>query len=406
MDSKEERCVKAIILAAGEGTRLQPFTETIPKPMLPIANKPMLSYIIDAISNIGISEIVIVVGYKKERIMDYFGEGKNKNISISYVNQEKQIGTGHALLQAKKYFSKEFLVIPADNIIDERLLSSIAETKAPALLCVRHQHPSKYGVVETKQNHITKIYEKPTTDKGNLISTGIYKCTDSIKDKVEESVKQGNTELTALINNMAELHEPFTLVSGKGLWNDVVYPWDLLHINERIMQTNTGEKAGTIEQGVRIKGPVSIGKNSILRSGSYIIGPVVIGDGCEIGPFSTISPSSVIGDNVTLGPYSEINNSILMNDVSIQSRCSLNHSVIGEGCSLGSHTIFEAGQAFVQIHDQGSFHQVSNTGSYIGNNTIIGSSVLIKPGTIIGGKTTINGQKTVTGRIKSQSMVA
>lgn len=398
--------MKAIILAAGEGKRLQPFTETIPKPMLPIANKPMLSYIIDAIAHIGISEIVIVVGYKKERIMDYFGEGKNKNISISYVTQEKQIGTGHALLQAKQFFSKEFLVIPADNIIDEALLSSIAETKAPALLCIRHQHPSKYGVVETKQNRVTKIYEKPTTDKGNLISTGIYKCTDAISNQLDESVKQGNTELTTLINRMAELKEPVTPITGKGLWNDVVYPWDILQVNERIMQSNTGEKAGTIEQGVVLKGPVSIGKNSILRSGSYIIGPAVIGDGCEIGPFSMISPSSVIGNNVTLGPYTEINNSIIMNDVSIQSRCSLNHTVIGEGCNIGSHTIFEAGQAYVQIHDKGSFHQVPSTGSFIGNNTTIGASVLIKPGTLIGGKTTINGQKTVTGRINAHSMVA
>ena len=120
--------MKAVILAAGEGKRLQPFTETMPKVMLPVANKPVLEYVFDAARNCGIDEIIVVVGYKKEVIMEYF---KNyKGIKITYVIQDKQLGTAHALLQAKKHLDDSFIVLSGDNIIDNNIISKLINDKS------------------------------------------------------------------------------------------------------------------------------------------------------------------------------------------------------------------------------------------------------------------------------------
>ena len=125
--------MKAVILAAGEGKRLRPFTETMPKVMLPVANKPILEYIVDAVKNCGIDEIIIVVGYKKEVIMEYF---KNyKDCKITYVTQENHLGTAHALLQAKHKLDDTFIVLSGDNIIDQESIEQFS-------LHLLHQRPS------------------------------------------------------------------------------------------------------------------------------------------------------------------------------------------------------------------------------------------------------------------------
>ena len=119
--------MKAVILAAGEGRRLRPFTETMPKVMLAVANKPVLEYVFDAARNCGIDEIIVVVGYKKEVIMEYF---KNyKGIKITYVIQDKQLGTAHALLQAKSKLNDSFIVLSGDNIIDQNSISKLMNSK-------------------------------------------------------------------------------------------------------------------------------------------------------------------------------------------------------------------------------------------------------------------------------------
>jgi len=109
LTGKKAIAMKAVILAAGEGKRLRPFTETLPKVMLPVANKPVLEYVIDSVKKSGLKEIVLVVGYKKEVIMEYFKD--YKGIKISYVTQEKQLGTAHALLQAKNSVNETFIVL-------------------------------------------------------------------------------------------------------------------------------------------------------------------------------------------------------------------------------------------------------------------------------------------------------
>jgi len=189
--------MKAVILAAGEGKRLKPFTEDMPKVMIPLANKPILEYVIEALSKNGIHDIILVVGFKKERIMDYFGNGQKYGVRIDYVIQERQIGTGHALLQAENYLDNDFLVLPGDNIIDKKSVESIAQTKGHnALLIEKSITPSKYGVVQIKNDVIAGIIEKPVIADANQVSTGIYRFSLSIFDVLKEAMKEGKNNIT------------------------------------------------------------------------------------------------------------------------------------------------------------------------------------------------------------------
>lgn len=397
--------MNAIILAAGEGTRLRPFTDSMPKVMLPVANKPILQYVINALVATGISDITLVVGYQKERIMDYFQDGKKIDANITYVTQDKQLGTGHALLQAQKKFTDEFLVLPGDNIIDEQLVRSIIDQEPPSLLSVRHPEPSKYGVITTEDNRLTSIHEKPVEEISNIISTGIYKFSKTILPFLTKTINEGYPELTHFIQQLLSQNTTITTINGSGIWQDIVYPWDLLKVNEIILQNNTAGKAGVIEPGVTIKGPVSIGKNSIIRSGSYLIGPVIIGEGCEIGPYTCIFPSTTIGDNVTIGPFTELRNSIIMNDVSIRSRCSIKQTIIGEGCTLETNILATSGNAYIRLEENNQFHKLTNIGCFIGENTRIQTGVIINPGVSIGSHTHINPQKTIINNVGNNSIV-
>ena len=162
--------MKAVILAAGEGKRLRPFTESIPKVMLPIANKPVLEYVVEAVKKSGITEIIIVVGYKKEVIMEYF---KNyKDLKISYVTQDKQLGTAHALLQAKNKITDTFIVLSGDNIIDQNSISQLIKDKSNySILIKEHPHPSKYGAVFIEKGKLREIVEKKDIPLGTSLAS-------------------------------------------------------------------------------------------------------------------------------------------------------------------------------------------------------------------------------------------
>ncbi len=375
--------MKAVILAAGEGKRLTPFTEDMPKVMLPLANKPILEYVIDALIKNGIHNIVVVVGYKKERIMDYFGNGQKFNIKINYVVQERQIGTGHALLQAESFLDEDFLVLPGDNIIDKKSVASIIQTKGRiALLIEKSLTPSKYGVVQIKNNLITDIIEKPLKADVNQISTGIYRFNPSIFDCLKKAMKKGKNSITDAVQLILQSGSQIHFKMGEGGWMDVVYPWDILNVNAKILQDLSSVTSGEIEKNVTIKGIVNIGKGTIIHSGSYILGPVVIGNDCEIGPHSCIFPSSSIGDNVVIYPFCEVRHSVLMDGCTIGSHSSISHSVIGKDTHVFPHVSTLMGKSVMKVDNL--YSEKEDVGSFIGGFSQIGDHVVIEPGTIIG----------------------
>jgi len=393
--------MKAVILAAGEGKRLRPFTETLPKVMLPVANKPLLEYVVDAVKKSGISEIIIVVGYKKEVIMEYF---KNyKGVKITYVEQDKQLGTSHALLQSKKQIKESFIVLSGDNIIDQKSISNlITDNSKYSILIKENPQPSKYGVVIIEKNKLKEIVEKPKEEIGKFISTGIYKLPKTIFEQIEGLASDGIYDLSSVIQSIVDQGEIIdTIIANE--WMDIVYPWDLIKVNESLINSAPSSKGGVIEKGVTIKGDVSIGKDTTIYSGCYIVGPVVIGEGCEIGPNACIFPSTTIGDNSVVNPFSEIRNSVIMNDTHIGSNSSIKNSIIARGTIIDNNFSSISGSNTLEI--EGEYKKLKNIGAMIGEDCTIGSNVVVDPGVIIGRKCKIEPMNRLSKKIGSSSKV-
>jgi glucose-1-phosphate thymidylyltransferase len=394
--------MKAVILAAGEGKRLRPFTETMPKVMIPVANKPVLEYVFDAVKKSGIDEIVVVVGYKKEVIMEYF---KNyKDVKITYVNQVKQLGTAHALSQAKKNIKDSFIVLAGDNIIDQSSISKLMKTPSDyAILIKEHPYPSKYGVVFVENNNIRRIVEKPKEYIGKYISTGIYKLPRSVFNDIEECTSQGVHALSSVIQALVDKEKKINTVLAKS-WMDIVYPWDLIYVNEAMIQGISASTGGVIERGVTLKGAVSVGNDSKIYSGSYIVGPVLIGEGCEIGPNACIFPSTTIGNNVVIHPFSEIRSSVIMDDVHIASNSFISRSVVGRGNIIGNNFSTIARKSTIEIEDEFKKLEIP-IGAMIGEDCVIENHVVTEPGIIIGRKCKINSLKRIIKNVPSESKV-
>jgi glucose-1-phosphate thymidylyltransferase len=393
---------KAVILAAGEGKRLRPFTETMPKVMLPVANKPILEYVLDAVKKSGIEEVFLVVGYKKEVIMEYFEE--YKGITITYIIQDKQLGTAHALLQTKKHIKEPFIVLAGDNIIDPSSIQKL--TKDPSeytILIKEHPYSSKYGVVFVENKKISRIVEKPKEDIGKYISTGIYKLPHSVFTTIERCSSQGIHALSSVIQTLVDEGKHIATVLAT-VWMDIVYPWDLISVNEALIQGSAESTSGTIEKGVTLKGPVTVGKDTTIYAGCYIVGPVVIGEGCEIGPHACIFPSTTVGNNSVVHPFSMIRSSVIMNDVHIASNSHISHSVIGKGCILGDN--FSTIPDKTVVESDNEFNKLDvPIGAMIGEDCVIESHVVIQPGRIIGRKCHISPLKNIYKNIPSESKV-
>ena len=388
---------QAVILAAGEGQRLRPFTLTKPKVMLSIADKPILQYVVESLAQNGIRRIVIVVGYRREQVFDYIGAGEQFGVDIVYITQEKQLGTAHALAQVKDAVEDEFLVLPGDNLIEADTIAQFVAMKPNAVLVKKVDDTVRYGVVITEKGVVKDIVEKPKEAKGNIVNTGIYAVSREIFDFIGAEL-----DIPDVLNSMLAQGHAISAQETDGTWLDVVYPWDILSLNDAILHRIPASLGGTIEAGASVKGLVSVGKDTVIRSNSYIVGPVVIGEDCDIGPSVHLLPSTSIGDNVVISPFSEIKNSVIGDDVSIGPGSIIQDSVIDDGCVMKGHFTACSGEAEVKVN--GEYHLV-NVGAMLGVGCKLGSSVVAQAGAIIGNYSQIQAMKLISGRLPDRSFV-
>lgn len=400
--------MKAIILAAGEGLRCRPLTLTRSKVMLPVANKPLLEHIINAVAENGIKEIIMVVGYQKERIMDYFGDGLEFGVNIKYVFQEAQLGTAHAVKLAKEYVEGDFLVLNGDNLVDRGTIADLLAGKngSVTLLAVEREQTMGYGVVISEGRRVTKILEKPKEIVSHLVNAGIYIFTQDIFEEINRTPLSATGEyaITDAIQQMILKGNIVSMVESKSLWMDAVHSWDFLKANAVFLENCRNKLYGTVEKGATIKGNVLIGENSVIRGGCYIVGPVAIGKNCDIGPNTVILPSTAIGDNVSIDSSVEIENSILMNDVRVGSGSFISNSIIGANNTIGPHFSTEVGRELM-IEMKGILHHADLLGTVTGDDNSIGNRVLIKAGKMVANNCTIEAGSTVHKDLPPGSVV-
>lgn len=401
--------MKAVILAAGEGLRCRPLTLTRSKVMLPVANKPILEYVIMALSKNDIKDIIIVVGYKKERIMDYFGNGKDFGANISYIDQDAQLGTAHAIKLAEPLVGEKFMVLNGDNLIDEETISDLlrGDSGDISILSVTRDQITGYGVLLIDKGKVSQIIEKPRDRISHLVNTGIYIFSSSIFSEIEKTPisEIGEYAITDTIQKMIEKGASVTNITTRRTWIDAVHSWDLLKVNSVLLGKIEEMKAsGSIEKGAVIIGDVAIGNNSVVRSGSYIVGPVIIGKNCNIGPNTTILPSTAVGDNCSISSFTEIENSIIMNDTRIGTGSYVSNSIIGSHNIIGPHFVTEAGKD-LKIEMKGILHHADELGTVAGDNNIIGHAVLVRAGKMISTGCTIDSGVRILKDIPQDSIV-
>ncbi len=388
---------QAIVLAAGEGQRLRPFTVTRPKAMLSIADKPILQFVVESLAQNGIRNIIFVVGYRKEQVYDYMGSGEQFGVEITYVTQETQLGTAHALSQVKDMAEDEFLVLSGDNLIEAHTIADFVQIKPEAVLVERVSDPVRYGVVNIGDGEVKDIVEKPKEAGSNMVNTGIYAFTRDIF-KFTESV----LDIPDALNNMIAEGCTINALETGGTWLDVVYPWDIISLNDAVLRNIEVSLGGTIEAGASIRGKVMVGEDTVVRSGSCIYGPVVIGSGCDIGPNVCIMPATSIGDNVVISPFTEIKNSVIGNDVAIGAGGIISDSVIDKGCVLKGRFTAVGGQSEVRINGESPS---INVGVMMGEDCNVESNVTAQPGVIVGNYCQIQMSKIISGRLPDKSLV-
>ena len=406
--------MKAVILAAGEGNRLKPITSTRPKPMIPLVGKPLLEHTILGLKDAGIDEVLLIVGYKKEIIQEYFGNGIEKfNIKIEYITQEEYLGTAHAANYAKDFVKDDtFMLMYGDIFVDpiiyKEVLQKFSNSRAEGLISlIEVKNPEAFGIISLDSNDfVKKITEKPAPELGlgNLANAGIFVFDPLIFKAIEKTEKSIRDEyeftdsMEILINQLNGKIIGYTIKNY--FWSDIGLPWQLLEANEFLLNRLKHEIHGVVEENVQINGNVYIGKGTIIKSGSYIEGPCYIGSNNIIGPNAHLRPFMSIGNKCHIG-NSETNNSIIFNETDISDSNYIADSVICEKVILGegskiSNLRSDNESIKVMIKGKQIDSGRRNLGSFIGPNVKIGKNATITCGKIIGENSVIGDNSKIT----------
>ena len=287
--------MKAIILSAGEGSRMRPLTLTKPKTMLPVAGKPIIQYNIESLRNNGITDILLIVRYKEEMVRDYFGDGSDFGVNITYKTQKDFLGTANAISYGEDFIEDSLIVLNGDIILDDEIINEIIKKynymKPDTLMVLTEvEDPSAFGVVEIENGNVKSIVEKPKKEEApsNLVNTGIYIFNNDIFDKIRKTKisERGEYEITdSLSMQIADGKNVIGHKTNKD-WIDVGRPWELIEVNEELIGQLKTEIKGIVEEGAHIHREIFLDEGIIIRAGVYIEGNVYIGKNCDIGPNS------------------------------------------------------------------------------------------------------------------------
>lgn len=366
-----------IVLAAGEGTRLRPLTSTRPKPMLPVANRPILDYVLDALVDAGITDLVLVVGYKRDRVQDHVGS-TYRDVPVTYVHQAKQLGSGHALLQAREAVDGPFLTVNGDRVIDPQTVEDVLDSfdDTPTMAVREHPNANEYpnGAVRLDGDRVVELVEQPDGPY-RLINAGVYAFPAGWFDRLAVTERRdGDLYLPDAIVELAA-ERGVVGVRTEGLWVDITYPWDLLYATRQLLGAGRVDEQPQ-EAGVYVHETARVHEDATLQR------PVVVGPDAEIAAGVVVGPDTAIGRNVTVEANATIERSLVGADTRVGPGTILRDCVTGMAGELGAGVVVPGGETDVRIGTD--IHEGERLGAVVGDRVTLGGGSTLDPGTLLG----------------------
>ncbi|WP_276278872.1 bifunctional sugar-1-phosphate nucleotidylyltransferase/acetyltransferase [Halorussus caseinilyticus] len=327
--------VQAVVLAAGEGTRIRPLSASLPKPMLPVADRPLAAHAADAAVQAGADELLLVVGYEADAVREYFGD-EYAGIPVSYAVQETQAGTADAVRAARDQLDGPFAVLNGDNLYDPDAIAELFDS-GPAVGAFRVEDPSNYGVLSTEGGVVTDIVEKPADPPTNLANTGAYLFPDEAREwlDVPES-ERGEREITDVLARTVAEYDVSAVELDR--WLDVGRPWELLEANEWKIDELDREIRGEVHETADLRGPVVVEEGASVDAGVVIEGPALVRAGASVGPNAYVRGATLLGEDAKVGHGVEVKNSVLMPGATVGHLSYVGDSVLGRNVNFGAGT--------------------------------------------------------------------
>jgi mannose-1-phosphate guanylyltransferase len=332
--------MQALILVGGEGTRLRPLTSTVPKPVVPLVDRPFIVYMLEWLQRHGVDDVILSCGFLATSVRNVLGDGSQLGIRLRFVEEPEPRGTAGALKYAESFLDERFLMLNGDVLTDIDLTAQIAQHTATGatgtLALVPVPDPTNYGLARlADDNAIKEFVEKPSADQidTNLISAGAYVLERSVVD------------LIAPDRNVSIEREIWPQLVGNGgygfpsdaYWLDIGTPERYLQgtfdIIEGNVQTNVLERLG--------EGYMSVAPDVVMTG--RVIPPAVVGRSCEIGAGAHVGSLVVLGDCVTVGEHARIERSVVLQGSEIGPGCVLTDCIVAAGVRVGERTVVSAG---------------------------------------------------------------
>ncbi len=331
--------MKALIASGGRGTRLRPLTHTQNKHLIPIANKPILHYAIEAAAEAGITQIGIVHGADSNEVPEMIGNGKRWGVKITYIPQRTPLGLAHVVKIARKFVGKDkFIFYLGDNMVVGGIKRFVEQFEQSGCNCfltlAKVKDPERFGVPEIRNGRITRVEEKPAKPKSPYAVAGIYLYDSSIFEAVGKirPSRRGELEISDAHSYLIKRGYSVGFCEITGWWKDTGKPSDLLEANRLVLDNIQPAINGKVDEHSNVEGKVIVSKGASI-SNSLVRGPVIIGANSVIEN-SYVGPFTSIGDN-TVVRNSEVEYSIVLRDCKIiDVRLRIEGSILGNDVEI------------------------------------------------------------------------
>jgi mannose-1-phosphate guanylyltransferase len=332
--------MQALILVGGEGTRLRPLTSTIPKPVVPLVDRPFIAYMLEWLRSHGVDDVVMSVGFLAAGVRNVLGDGATFGLRLTYVEEPRPLGTGGAAKFAEELLDKRFFMLNGDVLTDIDLSKQLEQHERTGargtLALIPVDDPSAYGLVRVDEDGaVREFLEKPAPDQidTNKISAGAYVLEREVLSLIEPGT------------NASIERDVFPRLVGEGLygfdadsyWLDIGTPDRYLQATFDILERNVTTAVGT-ELGETF---ISVARD--VDADGRIVPPAVVGSGCRIGDGARIGSLAVLGDNVKVGEGTTVEQAVVLQGAEIGPGCSLRYCILGAGARIGANTQIEGG---------------------------------------------------------------